>query len=536
MMKGLVAEDAPLMPDQETEAPALEMRGIDVVFGTNQILYGTDLQVPAGSVHSLLGANGAGKSTLMKVATGHVLPHAGHLTIGGRSVKPGSVHESGAAGLGMVYQDLSLVPSLSAADNVFLGRPHTLSKTGILKRGSEIEEAAALFERLGISIDPRVEVSSLGLADRQVIEIAKALTSATACLILDEPTTALSAHEVERLFQVVHQLKQTGMGIVFITHHLQEVFDICDDVTVLRDGRPVLSKPVRETTMAEIVSGIVATDVPVAAAAADHKPRGEVQPALVADQVSFREVVREVDFQAWPGEVVGIAGLSGSGSNDFLRALAGVAAGATGHLSVGGKKRRVPQSPLEAAKHGVYLIPGNRKAEGLVLGASVQDNIELSVLPHVRRGPFISSRKEADLAGRFMKELSIKATSPAQLVDELSGGNQQKVVLAKAIATNAKVLLLEEPTFGVDVHASAEIANQIRALVNNGATCLWLTNDLRELLEATDRIVVFVRGEVSQEFANSKETSESDLLQAMHAVKPHAASGEAARAHHGDEV
>ncbi|MDT0196456.1 sugar ABC transporter ATP-binding protein [Arthrobacter sp. AB6] len=535
-MSSVVANGAPLLPEQEMTAPSLEMRGIDVIFGTNQILYQADLLVRAGSVHSLLGANGAGKSTLMKVATGHVLPHSGHLAIGGKSVKPGSVQDSTSAGLGMVYQDLSLVPSLSAADNVFLGRPHTLSRTGILKRGSEVDEAAALFERLGISIDPRAEVASLGLADRQVIEIAKALTSATACLILDEPTTALSAHEVERLFQVVYQLKQTGMGIVFITHHLQEVFDICDDVTVLRDGKPVLSSAVRETTMADIVSGIVATDVPSAAESSGRKSHEGTKPALAVSKVSFKQQVRQVDFEARPGEIVGIAGLSGSGSNDFLRALAGVAAGATGHMTLDGKQRRVPQSPLEAAKQGIYLIPGNRKAEGLILGASVQDNIALSVLPELRRGPFMSSRKGADLADHFMKDLSIKATSASQLVDELSGGNQQKVVLAKAIATNAKVLLLEEPTFGVDIHASAEIANQIRALVNHGATCLWLTNDLRELREATDRIVVFVDGEITQEFANSKETSESDLLQAMHAINQHATSEKTARAHHGEVV
>jgi ribose transport system ATP-binding protein len=496
------------------QAPVLEMRGIRKAFPGVVALDGVDLSLASGEVHMLLGENGAGKSTLMKILSGAYHRDAGEILIGGRRVDIDGPRDALARGIRVIYQELTLVPQLTVAENIFLGAlPRRL---GFLDRQALLTRTTKLLADLGMALDPRTRVGRLGLAQRQMVEIAKALATAddaapaATVLVMDEPTSALTSREVEQLFSLIERLASRGVAIVYITHRMDEVFRIGQRVTVLRDGRVVATRALNEVTVSELVRMMANRDL------TDHfpklpAPRG---PELLrVEHLSRRGALHDVSFTLYAGEVLGVAGLLGAGRTELARAIAGADGFDAGQVHVGGAPVRF-RNPADAIARGIGLLPEDRKAEGLVAGLTVARNI---ALPHGRSLAWwgvLSSRGEADLAQPIGAELRIKAT-PTQPVRLLSGGNQQKVVLGKWLAGRVRVFIFDEPTRGVDVGAKVEIYNLINRLTAQGAGIIMISSELPELLGMSDRIVVMHRGRIRTMLERGEATEERVVSAAL---------------------
>ncbi|MFH5823084.1 sugar ABC transporter ATP-binding protein [Georgenia sp. AZ-5] len=482
---------------------ALEMLGIVKVYGTTEVLHGVDLRVRSGSVHALVGANGAGKSTLLKIADGATSATAGRVLVNGTEHHFDGPVEARRSGIGMVFQERSVLPELSVSDNVFLNDEQ--KRLGLIRRRAQVDQTRRIFDELGVRIPPDLAVKQLGVGDQQMVEIAKALRLAKSVLILDEPTAALTEREVRRLFTVVRQIAASGTGIVYVSHRLQEVFDLCDTITVLRDGRVVMDTALVETDMGSVVEAIAGGALKDAPAHRAAEEVGVAQPAVleVAD-LNIAGKLTEVSFVVRAGEILGVAGLAGSGRSTLLKSLFGIVPRQGGTIRVAGRIA-APTSPAEAIRAGLYLIPEDRKTEGLVLSHSVEDNLVLSILRRVRTGPLYDPRRSAELARRTIEQLDIKTPAPGEPVERLSGGNQQKVVLGKAFNAGGHVLMLDEPTFGVDVRAGGQILDRVRAFVGAGNGAVWVTSDLRELTRVADRILVLADGRVRDVVPNWPE-------------------------------
>lgn len=505
-------------------ACALELLGIQKAYGAIEVLHGVDLRVRAGSIHALLGANGAGKSTLLKIAMGATPATAGRVLVNGRERHFGSPLEARRAGIGMVFQERSLVPDLSAADNIFLGGE--IRRAGLVDGRAERREARRIFEQLGVRIPPRVPICQLGIADQQMVEIAKAVRLASSVLILDEPTAALTEREVQRLFTVVRQIASSGVGIVYVSHRLAEVFALCDDVTVIRDGRVVQSTAVSETNLRAVVmaiTGPAATEGKEAAqASVAHRSAAEAEqaPVLKIQGLQVGTKLQDISFDVRPDEILGIAGLAGSGRSTLLKALFGIVRRRTGDIRVAGRPVK-PTSPAEAIRNGLYLIPENRKTEGLILTHSVEANLVLSILTRLCVGPLINARHSARAALQIIAQLRIHPPDPRRPVEWLSGGNQQKVVLGKAFKSGGRVLLLDEPTFGVDVRSRAEIQARVRAFTAGGNSAVWVTSDLQELRDVADRILILVGGRVREVVSNRPQRTEAEITHLIQQTGEH---------------
>ena len=497
--------------------PALEMRGIRKAFPGVVALDGVDLTLHAGEVHMLLGENGAGKSTLMKILSGAYAKDAGEILIDGARVEIGGPRGALARGIRVIYQELNLVPQLSAAENIFLGAlPTRAGLTGLVDHRALHERTARLLADLGMTIDPRVRVDRLGLAQRQMVEIAKALapaderSAAARVLVMDEPTSALTRREVEQLFALIARLAARGVAIVYITHRMDEVFRIGQRVTVLRDGRRVASRPLGEVTVAELVRLMANRDL------SDHYPkvRAPLGPELLRlEHVSRAGALADVSLSLHAGEVLGIAGLLGAGRTELARVIAGADRCDEGRVIVGGSPVRF-RGPADAIARGIGLLPEDRKAEGLVAGLTMVRNI---ALPHGRRlskAGFLPPACETALATPIGDELRIKAT-PTQPVRLLSGGNQQKVVLGKWLAGDVRVFVFDEPTRGIDVGSKVEIYNLMNRLTARGAGIVMISSELPELLGMSDRIVVMHRGRIQAQLDAAEATEERVLSAAL---------------------
>jgi ABC-type sugar transport system ATPase subunit len=484
---------------------ALELLGIARVYGAIEVLHGVDLRVRFGSIHALVGANGAGKSTLLKIAVGATTATAGRVLVNNHERRFASPFEARKAGIGMVFQERSLVPQLSTVDNIFLNGE--TKRAGLIDARAERRESHRIFEQLGVRISPTALIGQLSIADQQMVEIAKALRLASSVLILDEPTAALTEREVRRLFTVLRQIANSGVGIVYVSHRLAEVFDLCDEVTVIRDGRVVLSTPVAETNLREVVEAIAggAVDDGQESRGGEHSSRSleqrEQPPVLDIRGLQVGTKLLDISFEVRPAEILGVGGLAGSGRSTLLKALFGAVPRGAGEIRVSGRQVN-PTSPAEAIRHGVYLIPEDRKTEGLVLSHSVESNLVLSILRRLCVGPLVNARRSAHLALQTVAQLRIQPTDPRWPVEWLSGGNQQKVVLGKAFNARSKVLLLDEPTFGVDVRSRAEIRARVRAFADAGNGVVWVTSDLRELRDVADRILILADGRVRDVVSN----------------------------------
>ena len=484
------------------------MRGIRKSFPGVAALAGVDLTLNAGEVHMLLGENGAGKSTLMKILSGAYRKDAGEIRINGEPADIRSPQDALARGVRVIYQELNLVPHLSVAENIFLGA--VPARAGFIDRGALDRATARLLADLGMELDPRAAVAELSIARRQMVEIAKALRDHASILVMDEPTSALTAHEVDQLFAIIEGLAAKGVAIVYITHRLDEVYRIGDRVTVLRDGRHVASRPLAEVTVNELVRLMANRDV------GHHFPKRQAaagEPLLEVENLGRPPFLSGISFTLHGGEVIGIAGLLGAGRSRLARVLAGADRARQGRITCRGEAAAF-RSPADAIRKGIGLLPEDRKGEGLVAGLTVARNI---ALPHGRRlAPwgFLPSRCEERLAEPVTSELRIKAT-PTQAVRLLSGGNQQKVVLGKWLAGDAKVFIFDEPTRGVDVGAKVEIYNLMNRLTESGAGIIMISSELPELLGMSDRILVMRGGRIAGEFAAAAATQERVLGAAL---------------------
>jgi ribose transport system ATP-binding protein len=497
------------------EGYALDMTGVSKRFGRNLVLDDVTFRVRPGSVHGLVGHNGAGKSTLMKIALGAVEPTAGTVSVGGTPLTFSRPAGARDAGVGMVLQELSLIPTLSVADNIFLN-DERLGRLRTISGRRERLQASELLRQLGITtIRPTRMVGELGIAEQQMVEIAKAVRLSRKLLILDEPTAPLARQEVLRLFDLVRRTAALGIGVVFVTHHLREIFEICDEISVMREGRVVQSGPTGGTTLGEVVVTIVGRELATDATAPAHRAPAEGPPLLEAEHLVVPGKLADVSFELRQGEILGIAGLAASGRSVLLKTLFGEIRPAGGSVRLRGE-RFAPRDAAGAIARGVYLIPEDRRRHGAVLAHTIEQNVVLSILRRVTRSRIYRPRIARRLASGTIRELNVQATGLAQPMQELSGGNQQKIVLAKALLAEPRVFLLDEPTFGVDVHAAAEIIRRMRREAEAGRAILWVSSDLTELLQVSDRILVLSDGVIRAVVARgSGEFTEEAMLRGI---------------------
>jgi erythritol transport system ATP-binding protein len=493
----------------QTAAVILRAEQVTKVFPGTVALDKVDFNVYRGKVNALVGENGAGKSTLMKILAGVEPPTSGHLRMEGQEIHLRSPRDAEKLGIGIIYQELNLCPNLSVAENIFLGRE--LAPNGVIDRREQRRQTRALIERLGHTIDPDTLVSELRIGQQQVVEIAKALAQDVRVLIMDEPTSALSQAEVEVLFKVIQDLKAAGVSMIYISHKLEEITQIGDYVTVLRDGRLVAEERIAAINVAWIIEKMVGKNP----AALFRKQSGAIgQELLRIEEMTLPRpggyAVDHVSFSVYQGEVVGIYGLMGAGRSELFECLAGRHPTATGRIYLNGKPVTA-KTVAERIEAGIVLVPEDRQRDGLVQTASVEHNMLLASLQNYLSNalPYLARRKEKAAAARLIQDLSVRVASPQQIITSLSGGNQQKVVVAKGLLTTPKVLLLDEPTRGIDVNAKSEIFTIMARLAEDGYGVLFISSELKEVLAMADRILVMSRGAITGEFLREQASEEA---------------------------
>ncbi|HEX8472533.1 MAG TPA: ATP-binding cassette domain-containing protein [Pyrinomonadaceae bacterium] len=503
-----------MQTESENRASLLEMRDITKTFPGVRALDGVTFDLHAGEFHALVGENGAGKSTLMKILGG-VYPHpqyGGEVRLNGEVHRFQSVRDAEQAGIAVIFQELSLVKDLSIAENIFLGREP--SRFGVIRWEELYSRAQKLLDELHLPVDPRTPVGNLGIGQQQLVEIAKSLSQEARILVLDEPTAALTDAEVETLFHLLNKLRQRGVGMIYISHKLGEVFRMSDRITVLRDGRTVGTDRTSDLDEPRIIARMVGREVGDIFPAADH-PRGETvfeaRNITVEDpNVTGKLLVKDVSFSVRSGEVLGVAGLMGAGRSDLLMAIFGAHAGRMmrGEVLVDGRAVRITR-PSDAIRHGIGFVTEDRKRYGLVLEQTILNNMTLAGLTRLS-GRFITNTEaEAEAGERAARDLRVKAGSVFTIAGTLSGGNQQKVVLAKWLLTNPRVLFLDEPTRGIDVGAKQEIYAQINNLARTGLAIILVSSELPEVLGLSDRVIVLHEGRLTGEFRRAEATPEA---------------------------
>lgn len=494
----------------------LQARGISKSFPGVKALDGVSLTVRSGSVHALLGENGAGKSTLMNVLAGVFPADEGEILLEGRRVSFRNTREAREAGIAIIFQELNLIPQLTVAQNVFLGR-EPLTRGGLIDDARMNREATGWLRQLGLDVAPQTPVASLRVGEQQVVEIAKAISMKARVIIMDEPTSAITEQEVLVLHDLIRQLRRDGVALIYITHKLDELPLIADDFTVMRDGRTIGSQPAQAATRDDIVRMMVGRDLSKVFAHARTEPGAEVLRVhglhLAHPTRKGDFAVRDVSLHVRRGEVLGLFGLMGAGRTELLETLFGLhPARARGKIVLDGVEVWF-QNPRQAIDAGIVLAPEDRKRDGLVLSLSVGANTSLACLDRTMRHGVLDSRLEDELAEGYVKRLRTKTPSVRELVRNLSGGSQQKVVLAKWLATQPKVLLLDEPTRGIDVNAKSEIYGLIDELVADGLGVIFVSSELPEILGVADRILVMSEGLSTAEFTRA-QANEDDIMKA----------------------
>jgi len=541
-------------------AALLETRDVGKDFGVVSALRDVSFAVRAGEVHGLMGENGAGKSTLIKILTGFHAPSAGEILLAGRPVSFDSPRAAQQSGVAAVYQEINLIPERSVAANIFLGRePRRLGP--FIDQQRMIAEAGQILARYGLAIDPARPLRTLGLGLQQMVSIARVVSLGARVVIMDEPTSALSAAEVDILYRAVDQLRREGKGIIYVSHRLSECYRLCDRLTVLRDGRLVVTAPTAELSRQKLIAAMLGRTAASHAAgrdggdepgadvapgsASDHAPalpgrRGTTRPATGAagravsettarptarpttrettrettgDSIgaaagppaalrvrglSWRNRVRDVSFAVRRGEIVGLAGLLGSGRTETLKAIYGAQAPERGEIVLDGRPVRHPR-PSESIRRGLGFLSEDRRSEGIFPKLSVRENMTAAVLPRIARFGIVSRRRQTALVEHYVAALGIKTAGPAALISELSGGNQQKVLIARALCTEPRTVMLDDPTRGIDVGAKAEVHRAVRALARDGLGVLVTSSEIEEVMELSDRLIVLNEGAVSGE-------------------------------------
>ncbi|EPR75836.1 putative L-rhamnose ABC transporter, ATP-binding component [Leifsonia rubra CMS 76R] len=497
------AETAPTPAPQPGRVPALSLRGASKTFGPVVALAEGTIEILAGEIHALVGENGAGKSTLVKILAGVHSPDGGEFLIEGKPAHFRNVSESKAAGISVIYQEPTLFPDLTVAENIFIGR-QPKGRAGLISRGEMRRRAAELFATLGVPIDPDRIADGLSIADQQIIEIAKAISLDANVLIMDEPTAALSGVEVERLFTVARALRDKGAGILFISHRFEEVFDLADRITVMRDGRYIQVHNTAEVTVPAIVTEMVGRELGELFPKKDAAV-GEV--VLKVEGLHSAGTFRGIDFEIRAGEIVALSGLVGAGRTEVARAVFGIDPYDSGSVHIDGAALK-PHSPKDAIAAGVGFVPEDRRKQGLVLDLSVARNVTLTLRHSLAQFGIISGRREHAAAEKWSQRLQVKTGSQDLAVSTLSGGNQQKVVLAKWLATDPKLLIVDEPTRGIDVGTKAEVHRILSDLAGRGIAILMISSELPEVLGMADRILVMHEGRIAAALNRGHATAE----------------------------
>lgn len=490
----------------------LSVEGAAKNFGGVKALVNADLTLYTKEIHALLGENGAGKSTLLKTLAGVHRLDAGTITLNGKSFEQGSTRLAREQGIAVIYQEPNLFPDLTLAENVFAGR-QPLSGGSVDWKFME-SESRTLFEQLGVPLNPLIRARGLSIADQQIVEIAKAISTKANVIVMDEPTAALSSKEVERLFSVARNLRDQGCAVVFVSHRLDEVFALCDRITIMRDGSTVSTALTSALDEPQVIRAMVGRDV------SDLFPKVE---ARVGDVVlSVKDLAREgqfenITFDVRAGEIVALAGLVGSGRSEVARAIFGVDAYDSGSVVLNGSKLKAA-SPLDAMEHGIALVPEDRRQQGLFMPTSIAKNAAITMLSRIRKGFIVRAHAERKVAEQWTTVLQTKFENINDPVERLSGGNQQKVVLAKWLATEPKLLIVDEPTRGIDVGTKAEVHKLLSQKAQEGLAVLMISSELPEVLGMADRIFVMREGHIVREFSRAEATSESVIAAATGAV------------------
>ncbi|WP_354596233.1 sugar ABC transporter ATP-binding protein [Streptomyces sp. JL1001] len=498
-------------------APVLEARSVSKRFPGVVALDDVSFALRAGEVHALVGENGAGKSTLIKVLTGVYQSDGGEVRVGGEPVRFARPFEAQQAGISTIYQEVNLVPLMSVARNIFLGR-EPKNRFGLIDFPRMNRETTELLDGFGVRVDPKRPLHTLGIGTQQMVALARAVSVQAQVVIMDEPTSSLEPREVETLFRVIENLRGQDIAVLYVSHRMDELYRICDRVTVLRDGCHIHTGELAPLERMQLVSMMLGRDMAevrrdglTGFAAVGHDAART--PVLTATGLDRRHHLHDISVELYAGEVLGLGGLLGSGRSETAKALTGALSLDGGEITVDGKRIGRP-TPAAAIRAGISMLPEDRKAEGIVPGLSVRENIVLAAMPRLSRAGIVSRAKQDRIVDIFMTRLRIKASSPEQKVGELSGGNQQKVLLARWLCLEPKVLLLDEPTRGIDVGAKAEVQSLIDELAREGLAVLLISSDIEELIEGADRIVVLRGGAVAGELAGD-EVDESRLLEVL---------------------
>jgi ribose transport system ATP-binding protein len=510
---------------QNGAAPLLEVRGVSKAFPGVQALDRVDFDAHRGEVVALLGENGAGKSTLMKILSGVYRPDGGQILLEGGRVDPENPHHARDLGISIIYQEFNLTRNQAVWTNIFLGRElrrkGPLSAVNFADRGTMRAKTAELLRRVGARFSPDELVRNLSVAEQQMVEIARALAEEAKVIIMDEPTSALGPEEVAILFQIIQSLKAHNLAVIFITHRLEEVFRVADRIVVFRDGKKVGALPLEEATIDKVISMMVGRELDRQAMQKMHAEEHAVKDVILeVRHLSRKGALEDINFTLRRGEILGIAGLIGAGRTELARAVFGADPVDAGEILVNGKPAKII-SPNSAVKAGFALVPENRQQQGLVLIHSVSNNIALPKLDALSRNGFVRRRELQGVVREYIDKLRIRTPSPLQRVMNLSGGNQQKVVLAKWLAMKPKVLIMDEPTRGIDVGAKAEIYTIMNALIEQGVGIIMISSEMPEILAMSDRILTMREGRMTGVLNRSEATQEKIMaLLSVHQATP----------------
>jgi len=482
----------------------IEMTGISKSFDGNTVLNNVEFSVKKGEIHALMGENGAGKSTLMKILTGIYARDTGEVKVRGKLVDFKNPKEAEHAGIAVIHQELNILPDLTVAENLFLGNEKTFGKSGILKTKEMNKKAKMILGELGLNVDVKTVARELSVGKQQIIEIAKAMSSNAEVIVMDEPTAALTEREIVSLFETIRALQSNGVSFVYISHRMEEIFALCDRITILRDGNYVGVKEIKETSFDEIVQMMVGREL------GERFPErnatiGEVK--LTASGLTRNGHFEDISFELRKGEVLGIAGLMGAGRTEVAQSLFGYKKLQKGTISLNGKPVKI-SSPLQAKKLGFGYVTEDRKLEGLIVDFSVKDNLSLTNFNKVSSNGIIKANEEKALYETMVKRLGVRTSGPNQAAKSLSGGNQQKIVIAKWLGIEPNVLILDEPTRGVDVGAKKEIYSIINELAEKGVAILMISSELPEIIGMADRVLVMHEGTLTAELQKDEMTQE----------------------------
>lgn len=486
--------------------PIISLKNVHKSFGGVSVLNGVDFDLQKGSVHALVGQNGAGKSTMMKILTGVYTCDSGAIYIDGSKVKMNSYSDAVSHGISLIFQELSLIPTLTVAENIFLNRE--ILEGPFLDKKSMERKAHELLQSLDIDVDVHSRVEDLDVGVCQMIEIAKALSVNAKVLILDEPTASLSEKETAHLFTLINSLKQRGVSMIYISHRMAEIFKICDTITVLRNGSIVTTKPTRDYSLTGLIEDMIGRKT-AALTTADEELASKCtgRPLMTVEHLNCGSRLKDVSFELREGEVLGLAGLMGSGRTEVVESLFGLNKDASGQVTINGQSYEI-KGVRHAIDSGLALIPEDRRREGLVLMHSVEENLIVPIFDKLKRGLLLESKKVADIAERSISDMAIKTHSRKTPAFNLSGGNQQKIVVGKWLNSAPSVLLLDEPTAGVDVGSKREIIDKVRDFVGENRAAIFISSDILELISACDRFIVFYDGKVTATYDRSEITEE----------------------------